>query len=168
MNKNFNLLPISAKNCFTFSKNTFNLFLFYEELSIFYNNIGLDNDIYYAHVFNQDGLFHNPYPISGFQIKINYNSSFFELFSDKDITFVTDIQNNELDNFLNYVYKDNLLILYNIILKTFEGNNTYNSIFNKKKIENRVFYLFISKNCINIPQFDIFKKEFFKENFQKL
>jgi hypothetical protein len=162
MNKDFTSLPISTKNCFTFSKNTFNLSLFYEELTTFYNNVGLDNDIYYAHVFNQDGLFHNPYPISGFQIKkTDYNSSFFYLFSDKDITFATDMQNNEFKTIFNYVYKENILSLYSTILKTFEGDNTYNTLFTNNKITNVEFYLFISKICLNIPEFDLYKKEFF-------
>lgn len=161
MNKNFNSIPISAKNCYTFSKNTFDLSLFYEELSTFYNNVGLDNDIYYAHVFNKEGLFFNPYPISGFQIsKINYNNLFFSLFSDKDITFATDMQNNKFDS--HYDYKYNIISLYNTILYTFEGYNTYNTVFFNKKIEDVNFFLFISKNCINIPQFDLFKNEFFK------
>jgi hypothetical protein len=163
MYKNFNSLLISPKNCFTFSKNTFDLTLFYAELSTFYNKVGLDNDIYYAHVFNMDGLISNPYPISGFQIsKIDYNSSFFSFFSDNDITFATDMENNKIENNFNSVYKYNILSLYDSILKSYEGYNSYNSIFNNNKIENAEFFIFISKNCINIPQFDLFKEFFFK------
>lgn len=163
MSKNFNSLIISPKNCFTFSKNTFDLALFYKELSTFYNNVGLDNDIYYAHVFNKDGLLSNPYPISGFKVsKMDYHNSFFSFFSDKDITFTTDIENNEVDNNFNSMFKYNILSLYDTILKTFEGYNNYNPLFINKKIENVEFFLFISKNCVNSPQFDLFKEEFFK------
>jgi hypothetical protein len=163
MNKNFNSLTITAKNSFTFSKNTFDLTLFYETLKVFYNNVGLDNHIYYAHVFNKEGLLYNPYPISGLKIKkMDYYSSFFSFFSDKDITFATDMENNEFDNHFNCIYKYNILGLYDSILKAFEGYNNYNPLFNGKKIENLEFFLFISKNCINNPQFDLFKEDFFK------
>jgi len=163
MTQNFNSFFISPNFCFTFSKNTFDLSLFYGELSSFYNKVGLDNDIYYAHVFNKDGLFSNPYPISGFQIKkVDYNSRFFELFSDNDITFTTNLENNTINDKLTSMYKYNILSLYDSILKTYEGYNSYNYIFNNNKIENEEFFLFISKNCINIPQFEKFKEEFFK------
>jgi len=165
MTQNFNSLFISPSPnfYFTFSKNTFDLSFFYGELSSFYNKVVLDNDIYYAHVFNKEGLFYNPYPISGFQIKkIDYNSTFFELFSDNDITFTTNMENNTIDNKLTSMYKYNILSLYVSILNTYAGYNCYNSIFNNNKIENGEFFLFISKNCINIPQFDLFKEFFFK------
>ena len=110
MNKNFNSLPITAKNTFTFSKNTFDLSHLYENLNIFYNNVGLEGDIYYAHVFNKEGLLCNPQLICGFKVnKIDY-SSFFSFFSDKDITFATDMENNE---FYNY-FKQNVLIIKTI------------------------------------------------------
>jgi hypothetical protein len=164
MNKNFNTFIISPENCSTFSKNTFDLSLLYKELDIFYNNVGLDNDIYYAHAFNKDGLFYNPYPIKGFKVsKIYYNSSFFSFFSDKDITFATDIENNSFNNYFNSMYKYNILSLYDSILKALEGHNSYNSLFNSKKIEEAEFYLFISKYCINIPEFDLFKDKYLKE-----
>lgn len=164
MLKNFNYLPISPLNCFTFNKETFDLSFFYKELSNFYNTVSIDNNIYYAHAFNNDGLFHNPYPVNGFKVnKLDSNSSFFSLFSNNDITFATDMENNKFNNFYNSMYKYNILLLYHSILKSFEGDNTYNPLFNNKKIENEEFYLFISKNCINIPEFDVFKSEFFKE-----
>jgi hypothetical protein len=163
MNKNFNCLSISDKNCFTFSKANFDLSLFYTELSTFYKKVGFDNDIYYAHSFNKDGLFSSPYPISGFPIsKLNYNSSFFSLFSDKDITFATDMENNKLECDFNSKYKYNILSLYDSLLKAFEGYNNYNPLFNNKKIENDEFFLFLSKYCLNIPQFVLFKEEFFQ------
>jgi hypothetical protein len=159
MNKNFNSLPISHKNCFTFSKDIFDLSFFYSELYAFYNNVGLDNDIYYAHPFNKDGLFSNPCPISGFPIsKLDYNSSFFSFFSDKDITFATDMENDQIENNFNCTYKYNILFLYDSILKTFEGYNNYNPLFKHKKVEDVEFFLFISKNCINMPQFDLLKE----------
>src|SRR6266705_1857453 len=108
MIKNFNTFPISTENCFTFNKETFDLSFFYAELNTFYNSVGLDNNIYYAHAFNKDGLFYNTYPISGFQVtKIDDNSLFFSFFSDKDITFATDIVNNVFDNPFNSIYKYN-------------------------------------------------------------
>jgi hypothetical protein len=56
------------------------------------------------------------------------------------------------------------LSLYDSILKSFEGyKNDYNPLFDYKKIELNEFYLFISKNCINIAEFDIFKDKFLKE-----
>jgi hypothetical protein len=159
---NLNNIPIWGKNSYSFSKNTFDLSLFYEKLISFYNNVGLDKDIYYAHVFNKDGLLYNPYPISGFIIKkIDFNSSFFSLFSDKDITFATDMENNQFNNNFNCMYKYNILSLYNSILKTFEGYNKDNPIFRDKKTENMFFFLFITKYCINTPEFDLFKKDFF-------
>jgi hypothetical protein len=163
---NFNTFPISAKNCFTFNKDTFDLSFFYEELDTFYDSVGLDNTIYYAHAFNKNGLFYNPYPISGFQVTENeYNSSFFSLFSDKDITFATDIENNEFDNHFNSLYKYNILSLYASLLKTLMGyNNGYNPLFtDKNKIEEDEFYLFINKIPLNIPEFDLFKDKFIKE-----
>lgn len=162
MNNSLNYRPILGKNTYSFSKNTFDLSLFYEKLRSFYNNVGLDNDIYYAHIFNKDGLLYNPYPISGFIIKkADFNSSFFSLFSDKDITFATDMENNQFNNKFNCMYKYNILFLYNSILKTFEGYNYYNPLFRNKKIENMLFFLFITKNPINSPQFDLLKKYFF-------
>src|ERR1700753_4039569 len=157
MIKNFSTFPISLQNSFTFSKDTFDLALFYNELNTFYSKVSLDNNIYYAHAFNKDGLFHNPYPIKGFKInKIDYNSSFFTLFSDNDITFATDMENNKFDNYYNSLYKYNILSLYDSILKSFEGyRNEYNYLFNYKQIEILEFYLFINKNCINTPQFDL-------------
>jgi hypothetical protein len=113
-------------------------------------------------VFNKDGLLYNPYPISGFIIKkTDFNSSFFSLFSDKDITFATDMEKNQFNNKFNCMYKYNILSLYNSILKTFEGYNNYNPIFRDKKRENMLFFLFITKNCINTPEFDLLKKDFF-------
>lgn len=163
MIKNFNILPITSQNCFTFSKDTFDLSVLYKELNVFYDTTVLDNDIYYAHLFNKDGLFHNPYPIKGFILnKIDYKSSFFSV---EDITFATNMENNQYNNYYNSLYKYNILLLYDSILKTFEGyNNEYNSVFNYKKIEDLNFYLFISKNCINIPEFDLFKNEFLKDS----
>ena len=164
MLKDFNYFPISPLNCITFNKETFDLSSFYKGLSSFYNTVSLDNNIYYAHPFNGEGLFHNPTPVNGFKVnKLDDNSSFFSYLSDNDITFATDMENNKLNNFYNSVYKYNILFLYHSILESFEGHNTYNPLFYNKKIENGEFYLFISKNCINIPEFDLFKTEFFKK-----
>lgn len=165
MNKNFNSFLISTQNCFTFSKNTFDLSILYEELNHFYTNVGLDNDIYYAHAFNNEGLFHSPYPIKGFQVKkIDLNSSFFSFFSDKDITFATDMENDKFNYYFNTMYKYNILSLYNSLLKSFEGQNMdYNPLFKDYKIERLEFFLFISKNCINFPEFNSFKDKFLNE-----
>lgn len=161
MNNNLIYLPIWGKNTYSFSKNTFDLSLFYGKLTTFYTNVGLDNDIYYAHVFNKDGLLYNPYPISGFIIKkTDFNSSFFSLFSDKDITFATDMKNNQFNNKFNCMYKYNILCLYNYILKTFEGYDNYNPrMFRDKNTENMLFFLFITKNSINTPEFDLLIKD---------
>lgn len=163
--KNFNSFPISTQNCFTFSKDTFDLSKLYEELDLFYTNVGFNNDIYYAHAFNKDGLFHSPYPVKGFQVKkMDLNSSFFNFFSDKDITFSTDIENDKFNNYYNTMYKYNILSLYNSLLKSFEGQNVeYNPLFKDYKIEKLEFFLFISKTCINFPEFYSFKYEFLNE-----
>jgi hypothetical protein len=166
MIKNFDTFPISPQNSFTFNKNTFDLSIFNEELHNFYNNVELDNDIYYAHAFNKNGLFYNPYPIKGYQAKkIDYNSLYFNFFSDKDITLATDIENDKYNNYIHSMYKYNILCLYDSILKTLKGyGNGYNPFFDYNNIEKEVeFYLFISKHCINIPEFDILKDEYFKE-----
>ena len=164
MLKNFNYFPISTKNCFIFNKETFDLSIFYEELKNFFYIVNLDNDIYYAHSFNKEGLFHNPYPIKGFQVrKLDYHSSFFSFFSDKDITFATDIENNKFDNNFNTLYKYNILILYAYILKSFVGQNHYSWEFKNDNIQNFEFYLFISKHCINNPEFYLFKEKFLNE-----
>lgn len=162
MNNSIKYKPIWGKNTYYFSKNTFDLSLFYKKLMSFYDNVGLDNEIYYAHVFNKDGLLYNPYPISGFKIKkIDFNSSFLSLFSDKDITFATDMENNKFKNKFNSMYKYNILSLYNSILNTFEGYINYNPLFRDKKTEHMLFFLFITKNSINTPEFDKIKKDFF-------
>lgn len=166
MIKNFDSFPISPQNSFTFNQNTFDLSIFYEELGNFYNNVGLNKNIYYAHAFNKNGLFHNPYPINGYIIKkINYNSLFLNLFSDKDITLATDIENDKFNLYIHSMYKYNILSLYHSILKTLKGyDNSYNSYFDYNNLEKEVeFYLFISKHCINIPEFDILKDEYIKE-----
>ncbi|SRR6266849_159084 len=165
---NFDTFPISPKNCFTFNKNTFDLSIFFEELQTFYNNVGLDRDIYYAHAFNKYGLLYNPYPVKGYEVKkIDYTSLFFNLFSDKDITLATDIENDKFNNYIDSMYKYNILCLYQSILKTIKENKYSSSFFvceaeqpNNIEVE---FYLFISKHCINIPEFDILKDEFLKE-----
>jgi hypothetical protein len=145
--KNFDTLPISPQNSFTFNQNTFDLSILYEELDNFYNNVGLDNDIYYAHAFNKKGLFYNPYPIKGYQIKImDYNSLFFNLFSDKDITLATDIENDKFNNYIHSMYKYNILCLYHSILKTLKGyGNDYNSFFDYNNIEKEVEFFSIYK-----------------------
>lgn len=166
MIKNFDAFPISSQNSFTFNQSTFDLSIFYEELFNFYNSIGLSKDIYYAHAFNKNGLFYNPYPINGYQIKkMEYNSLFFNIFSDKDITFATDIENDKFNNYISSMYKYNILCLYYSILKTLKGyNNGYNILFDYKNIEKEIeFYIFISKHCINIPEFNILKDEFIKQ-----
>jgi hypothetical protein len=162
--KNFNTLPVSPDNSFTFNKNTFDLTILYEELGTFYNCLLFDKDIYYAHVFNRYGLFFNPYPIKGYQAKrINFNSLFFSPFNDKDITLITDIENDAVDNYFNSMYKYNILYLYDSILKTLKDNG-YNDFFDKNIEKEVEFYLFISKHCINTPEFDVFKDEFYKKD----
>ena len=166
MIKNFDTFPISPQNSYTFNQNTFDFINFYEELGNFYNNVGLNNDIYYAHAFTKNGLFHSPYPINGYQIKnIDYNSLFFNFFTDRDITLATDIENDKFYNYINSMYKYNILSLYHSILKTLKGyDNSYNPFFDYNNLEKEVeFYLFISKHCINIPEFNILKDEFIKE-----
>jgi hypothetical protein len=74
------------------------------------------------------------------------------------------MENNQLNDYYNSIYKYNILSLYDSILKSFEGySNEYNPFFTNKKIEKPEFFLFISKNCINIPEFDLFKEQYLKE-----
>lgn len=158
MNENLEYKPIWNKNYFFFYKKTFDLSLFYEKLCNFYNNVELNNVIYYAHVYDKkSGLYYHPFPISGFKIKkLDINSSFLSLFSDKDITFATDMENNEFNNNFNCMYKYNIIYIYHSILKTLEGYNIPNAMLHDKRRENGLFFIFITKNCINTTDFDIF------------
>lgn len=165
MNRNFDAFPISPQNCINFNTNTFDLSMLYEELHNFYNNVGLGNEIYYAHIFNKNGLFYNPYPIKGYQTKkSDFDCIIFNLFSDKDITFTTDLVNDNLNHYITSLYKYNILCLYDSIQQALKGyDNGYNSLFYYNNIEKEVeFYIFISRHCINKPEFDKYRLEYIK------
>ncbi|HEY6534761.1 MAG TPA: hypothetical protein VIY08_02985 [Candidatus Nitrosocosmicus sp.] len=143
-------LTITPNNTITFNLSDFNLSTLYKELLNFYISYELDNKLFFAYPFNENGLLSNKCYISGYIDTYRPLSILTSGFlTDKDIEFFFDLE-YQLGTEYAYLYKYNILNLY-IILKIalasqVDEESSYESCILEDKSN---FFIFISKYDIS-------------------
>lgn len=109
-------LDITLNNSIAFPLLSFNLSTLYNELYDFHTSYGLDNRLFFAYPFNENGVLTKRHPISGYvdtHRPLSILTS--ELLSNEDLEFFFNLE-YKLDDEYAYLYKYNILNLY-IMLK---------------------------------------------------
>ncbi len=161
-NENFNEilnLSITSNNSIAFDILNFNLSTLYNSLYDFHTSYQLDNNLFFAYPFNENGLLTKRQPISGY-IDINRHLSIVAsgLLSNEDLEFFSYLE-YKLDDEYACLYKYNFLNLYVQLKIALESD----VVMEDDLFENSSnFYLFVSKYEVSHSNIRFMVDNFFK------
>lgn len=157
-------LSITLNNSITFSCLNFNLSTLYNKLYDFHISYQLENKLFFAYPFNEDGLLTKKHPISGYIDSHRPLSMLTSgLLTNEDLEFFFNLEYKLGDEYA-YLYKYNVLNLYIMLKIALQSDVVMEDDLLELDLgkNSSIFHIFISKEEVYISNLKFMVDNFFK------